>query len=164
MNTNTKQRCNAEIAEVQPIPTNRTGHWVREQPFNSIDQWTSVLTSPILWLRATKNIKKGEEIFASYPLPNGVQRIKASLPNTATSNTHFLEGTIALEGDDTVTSLSPTDQSEPSDYSGGELTDETFTDQHSTQSSPLHQVEPIAHPQHQVLSPDLDASEYTIPL
>jgi hypothetical protein len=77
-NTNTKHRCNAEITEVQPIPTDRTGHWVREEPFNSIDQWTSVVTSPIIWLRAIKDIKKGEEIFASYPLPHGVERIKRS--------------------------------------------------------------------------------------
>jgi hypothetical protein len=135
---------------------------VREEPFNSIDQWTSVVTSPIIWLRAIKDIKKGEEIFASYPLPHGVERIKRSqgLQNIATSD--FLEGTIALEGDDTVTSMSPTDPSEPTDYSGGELTDETHTDPNSPQSSPPFQ--PQAHPQHQILSPDLDASEYTIPL
>jgi hypothetical protein len=155
-NTSTKHRCNAEISEVQPVPTHRTGYWMREHPFSSIDQWTAVTTSAILWLRATKDIKKGEEIFAFYPLPDGVQRIKQA---PALPGNDYLEGSIALEGDETVTSMSPT-ISDHSVYSGGELTEDTNTNPNSPQSSP--QWQPTAHPDHQIFSPDLDSSEYTI--
>jgi hypothetical protein len=160
-NTNAKRLCNAEIVEIPPPPTNRTGHWVREDPFESIDQWIEVLTSPILRLRAKRDIKKGEEIFAFYPLPQGIhkciQNPQMALSNSALPPTseNFLEGSIALEGDDIVSTVSPT-----SDYnSAGELTAETSTNPNSPQSSPTYQ--PADNPQNTIFSPDMDASEHT---
>jgi hypothetical protein len=157
-NTNNKRLCNAEITEQAPPPTNRTGHWVREEPFKSINQWIDVITSPILCLRALRNISKGEEIFAMYPLPQGVNRVirkpagPMSMDSIAETPEDLIEGTIALEGDDRISTHSPT-----SDYSATEeLTADTSTNPNSPQSSPTFR--PAAPP-----SPDMDASEYTNP-
>jgi hypothetical protein len=162
-NTNAKRLCNAEIVEVPPPPTDRTGHWVQESPFHNIDQWIQVVTSPILRLRAKRNIMKGEEIFAFYPLPRGVGKFiqnperplnNSSLPEPSET---FLEGSIALEGDDNVSTVSPT-----SDYnSAGELTADTSTNPNSPQSSPTYG--PAAHPPNTLFSPDMDTSEHTNP-
>jgi hypothetical protein len=139
-NTNSRRHCNAEIFEHPPQPTDRSGHWVRELPFQSLQQWIEVMTSPILSLRLTRNVRKGEEIFVYYELPEGIQRLKTSTSinqplNTITEHP-ILHGTIALEGEEAWSTLSgthsPTDESQ-SGYSG----EEDSTRPTSPDTSPL---------------------------
>jgi hypothetical protein len=132
-NTNARRDCNAEIFEQPPKPTDRNGHWMSEDPFNSLDQWIQVVTSPILSLRLTKNVKKGEEIFAYYDLPPGVRRFKpsADAPQSLLpiQEEQHLQGSIALEGDEDWSTLSDTHSpTEDSGYSGEESTRPTSPD------------------------------------
>jgi hypothetical protein len=132
---------------------------MREHPFKNIEQWTEILSSPILYLLATKNIKKGEEIFAHYPLPQGVERLKSALSISNTDTLQpIIEGTIALEGDENYSTISPTD--EISDYSEGEMTDDRndSTVTNSPHSSPTHQHS--TRSERPIFQPDPDASEY----
>jgi hypothetical protein len=163
-NTNTRQLCNAEIFELTPKPTPRNGHWMTTDAFESLEQWKVVMKAPILCLRLIKNVTKGEEIFAYYQLPRGVPKLRVSAnapksPLQTQTQSHFLSGSIALEGDDTVSAISRSPTDDRSDYSGGEYTDSTNPTSPNTSppfqpTAPLQQCPPL-------YSPDLDASEFT---
>jgi hypothetical protein len=117
-----------------------------------------VLSSPILFLRAIKDIKKGEEIFAMYPLPQGVERLRQPLQSETMRP--IIEGSVALEGDENYSTISPTD--EVSDYdSEGEVTDE-HTESTLTQSARSSPSLQSTHSKRPIFQPDPDASECII--
>jgi hypothetical protein len=151
-NTNAKRHCNAEIWQQPPIPTNRNGHWTQVDTFNSLDQWLQVMTFPLFTLRLTRNVMKGEEIFANYALPLGVQKLKYTpsvQPTLATisENPNVLHGSIALEGDEQWSTMSATQSpTDDSGYSGEEYSNSY---QNSLNNSPQYgpSAPPGEHPE-----------------
>jgi hypothetical protein len=102
---------------------------------------------------------KGEEIFANYALPLGVNKIKYTpsvQPSLATisENPNILHGSIALEGDEQWSTISGTQSpTEDSGYSGEEY---TVSNPNSLQTSP--QYGPSAPPrEHPEIPATLDA-------
>jgi hypothetical protein len=164
-NTNTRQLCNAEIFELIPKAAARNGHWLPADPFQSLEQWRQVMKEPILCLRLLKNVVKGEEIFAYYQLPSGVDKVRVSsgatkATYTVTPSQPILTGTIALEGDDTVSAISDSPLDNDSDPESSEREFDDSTDQTSPNTSPP--LLPTAPPQDclALYSPDLDKSEF----